>query len=1001
MPPRFPRCLTCIEESDKCFRGTADLCLTCNRKERECIMPGNVDDTPEPASQRSTPLSNVPDPLPTQETPAGIRRERDTPTAVGWGRSSHISSLVRTPIPDQQQPAQPVTLGKRPAGIRSPDAENIEEREERVKRLELALDVERAEVEKLKNRKALEDIVGPSLAPLPSLETAMASLNRPRSSSNSSTDTVIPGFVAGSSELLPPESVIKNIKGGWKRPFSMALLTDDYCRRKGGASRQKTSLTYDASSSLLTAVEDELVDPTCKEEDLSYEDWSRAYRRFLSILKQHLPKYYERWKIHFDYIQDRPELSAHWRLWLRYDIKLRERTREERRIDVTTFQKSIYDELLPAFQAEKALEAMQRGLATLSDPYHRSAQALSLGVAFAVAGLVTAPSHAPKPAKPLDAPSSSSRTAKVAGLSMAPRSATSSTSHPVHAHGPNASVLTSVPYVAQAPTVPKPAQLPSDPRRVTTPLLPNAWESTLTELDLKEEFGDISPGLTSGFRIGATRSLDRSYIIPNHKSALDNPSVVQDAIKKEVALGRYSGPFTFEELETRIGFFRTAPLGVVAKSSPGEFRIIQDFSHSKGGHPALNDEIDSDLFQCEWGFFRDVVEIILRAPADAEAATFDVDAAYRRMPVHPDDQQHIIVMWMDQFWVDHCVPFGAGSSNGIFGRCGDAMARICTARGLGPVLKWVDDFLFFRYPQDGTYLYSECDIIAIATHLGWPWKEAKTRPFSAIFIYLGFEWDICHRTVLIPPGKQEKYIARLKEWLSLPRVSLKLTEMILGSLVHCTQVITGGRPRLAGLFSFQAAITNNPHARFHDHTPSSRALSDARWWLQQLSEGPCTLHIQPDPPPYDHECFMDASTLFGIGIIVKGGYAAWRLEKGWKKPGRDIGWAEMAAVELALGQAIDMGIKDHTLKFRSDNQGVVFALQAGRSRNEAQNQILMRILSTADRHGIKLEISYIRSEDNPADAPSRGLKPPNYIPISSPVALPSDLVDLLSIVTLE
>ncbi|KAL5633887.1 hypothetical protein ACGC1H_005916 [Rhizoctonia solani] len=584
---------------------------------------------------------------------------------------------------------------------------------------------------------------------------------------------------------------------------------------------------------------------------------------------------------------------------------------------------------------------------------------------------------------------------------MVPHSATSSTSQRVRARGPNASAPTSVPYVVQAPMAPKPAHPSSDPRRVTTPLLPKAWESTLRELDLREEFGDIPPGLTSGFRIGATRSLACSYTIPNHKSALDNPSVVQEAIEKEAALGRYSGPFTLKDLEARIGFFRTAPLGVVAKSSPGEFRIIQDFSHSKGGHPALNDEIDPNLFQCEWGFFQDVVETILKAPADAEAATFDVDAAYRRMPVHPEDQQHIVVMWMDQFWVDHCVPFGAGSSNGIFGRCGDAMARICTARGLGPVLKWVDDFLFFRFPQNGTYLYSECNILAIAIHLGWPWKEAKTRPFAATFIYLGFEWNIRDRTVLIPPAKREKYIARLKEWLSLSRVPLKLTETILGSLVHCTQVITDGRPRLAGLFSFQAAISNNPHARFHDHSPSSRAVSDARWWLQQLTEGPCILHIRPHPPPYDHECFMDASTSFGIGIIVNGRYAAWRLKKGWKQPGRDIGWAEMVAVELALGQAIDMGIKSHTLKFRSDNQGVVFALQAGRSRNEAQNQILMRILSNADYHGIKLEVSYIRSEDNPADAPSRGIRPPNYIPISSPVAPPTDLVDFLSIVTLE
>ncbi|CUA67355.1 Quinol oxidase subunit 1/3 [Rhizoctonia solani] len=1012
MPPKPPKCMTCTEEGDNCFRDTTESCLTCQRKDRTCVMPGARRATPDSPSDRSTPLSsasdrNEPRHTPSEDGPAGIRRPRDTPTVAGWGQSSHISTAIHTPSYSSQQRNQPVTLGKRPANVRSPDAENIEEREDRIKRLELALENERSLVEDARRRKAAQEDLGPSSNPLPSLDFMLAHSSRPRAASgasNSSTETVIPGFMAGSSELLPPESVVKNIKSGWKRGFSLVLLTDDYCRRKGGPARHKTALTYDAATSVLTTVEDELFDPTRKEEDLTYEEWSRAYRRFLSILAQHLPKYYERWKTHHDFILDRPELSAYWRLWLRYDIKLRERTRTERRIDVTVFQKAIFDELLPVFQAEKALEAMQRGVAssatntgsatssrpTLPPPPARSSSL----------SLKPAPSKRPGPEP--------GRCFRCGRLGHGSKSCTESTQASGAAiliqmdsdgnwtiNGKPVSAPTSAPYADPTPTVPNPALRPSDPRRVTTPLLPNAWDSLLAGLDLKQEFGDVPLGLSAGFRIGSTRSLDRSFIIPNHKSALDNPSIIHEAIDKEISLGRYSGPFSHHELEARIGFFRTAPLGVVAKSTPGEFRIIQDFSCSSYDHPALNDEIDPNQFQCEWGFFQDVVETILVAPAGSEAATFDVDAAYRRMPVHPEDQPHTVVMWMDKFWVDHCVPFGAGSSNGIFGRCGDAMARICTARGLGPVLKWVDDFLFFRFPRDGSFQYAESDILAIAAQLGWPWKESKTRPFASTFVYLGFLWDIQNRSVCIPSEKREKYLARLREWLAAPTTSFKLTEKILGSLVHCTQVITNGRPMLAGLFSFHAAIAKNTHTRFHHHTPSPRAVADINWWLQQLSEGPCVRHFCPDPPIHDCEYFMDASTSFGIGVIVENKCAMWRLRRGWRTPGRDIGWAEMAAVELALGQAIAMGINNRTLIFRSDNQGVVFALRAGRSRNEAQNQILMRILSRADLHGLKLDIIYVRSEENPADAPSRGHYPSIYPPIPSPFT-PAELVDSLA-----
>ncbi|KAH7338443.1 hypothetical protein B0J17DRAFT_572060, partial [Rhizoctonia solani] len=52
-------------------------------------------------------------------------------------------------------------------------------------------------------------------------------------------------------------------------------------------------------------------------------------------------------------------------------------------------------------------------------------------------------------------------------------------------------------------------------------------------------------------------------------------------------------------------------------------------------------------------------------------------------------------MWDDQVWIDHCAPFGTTSLKRVFGQCSDAMAHIAEAKGMGPVRKWVDDFIFF------------------------------------------------------------------------------------------------------------------------------------------------------------------------------------------------------------------------------------------------------------------------------------------------------------------
>jgi hypothetical protein len=177
----------------------------------------------------------------------------------------------------------------------------------------------------------------------------------------------------------------------------------------------------------------------------------------------------------------------------------------------------------------------------------------------------------------------------------------------------------------------------------------------------------------------------------------------------------------------------------VAKSKPGKFCFVQDFSFpcEAGVHPPLNSEINANNFTCEWGFFHNIISIILACPIGTQVATLDVDAAYRQMPVHPDNQVHMVVAWEGKVWLDHCVPFGATSSNGIFGHCGDAMAHLAEAMGMGPVQKWVNNFIFFRYPpapSSTTPHYTLQDILDLANHLGWPWKESKTTPFAETFL---------------------------------------------------------------------------------------------------------------------------------------------------------------------------------------------------------------------------------------------------------------------------
>lgn len=116
--------------------------------------------------------------------------------------------------------------------------------------------------------------------------------------------------------------------------------------------------------------------------------------------------------------------------------------------------------------------------------------------------------------------------------------------------------------------------------------------------------------------------MTRSYTPPNHKSALENPSVIREYLAEEVSIGRMSGPLTASQVEAELGgFFVSCPLGLVEKAgSPGNFRIIRDLSYqNKDDGYSVNDHLDAGDFPTKWGTASQVAEIVSPIRAGAWA----------------------------------------------------------------------------------------------------------------------------------------------------------------------------------------------------------------------------------------------------------------------------------------------------------------------------------------------------------------------------------------------
>ena len=541
---------------------------------------------------------------------------------------------------------------------------------------------------------------------------------------------------------------------------------------------------------------------------------------------------------------------------------------------------------------------------------------------------------------------------------------------------------------------------------IVTPFHWEKWVEFLSEAGSLEEFVDVPKGIRYGWRIGVpdSYSLLSSFIPPNHKSALDHEDFLLDYINSEVREGRYTGPFSPSRLESIIGPFRTSPLGVIPKPGSSKFRLIQDHSFPRDDSlPSINSMIDSSLFQCDWGTFSDCWLIVASAPPGSQAAIFDVEAAHRRSPIAPEDQHLVCVMFtsddVTRIYLDHCACFGSSSSNGLFGRPGDAISSIYIHKGVDKLLRWSDDFTFFRFPAvcflflnslplqltpppsqspsssgPWQYCYDDSLIFNVAHDLGWPWAPSKHIPFAFVFPYLGFEWDLSNKTVAIPPKKRTKYLARLDSWSAGSSVSLKECQSVIGCLQHCTLVLSDGRSHLPSFYRFCSSF-KDPLNNFIRHRIPSACLADIVWWRSQLTADWCGTQISTPPDPLLNLIFVDTSTSFGISLVVDNHWLAWKLRDGWHNKDCDIGWAEMVTVDLSLCTVIHTSFQNCHLILHSDHQGVVKALKAGRSHNSSQNFILRHIISNFYMHNIWLSFKWVKSGDNISDKISHSLFP--------------------------
>lgn len=335
----------------------------------------------------------------------------------------------------------------------------------------------------------------------------------------------------------------------------------------------------------------------------------------------------------------------------------------------------------------------------------------------------------------------------------------------------------------------------------------------------------------------------------------------------------------------------------------------------------------------------------------------------------------------------------------------NALMHVWEAQGVDVGLKYEDDIKNVRYATRlgpviaGVFRYDFDyeDMMAMVAPLLTPWNDKGDTDFVFLTTFIGYLWHFAERWVGFTEEKRMKFLQRAEVFAaSFAGTSCALEEVnkIHGSLCHVAFVHTIGTAYLSSLSNFAASFKGNEFVRRH---PPPSVISDVKWWVQKLSVPNFTRPLKVLGLPKNLRLFADASTSWGIGILIGGKWAAFRLVPNWKElaPGRDIGWLETIAIEILLLFLQAMKVTDAHLLIHSDNQGSIGSFRKGRCPNPFINLSIRRSFTTLVATGISPAYEYIETSLNPADPISRGEFGPPELKLRTRIVLPEELHGLL------
>ena len=447
----------------------------------------------------------------------------------------------------------------------------------------------------------------------------------------------------------------------------------------------------------------------------------------------------------------------------------------------------------------------------------------------------------------------------------------------------------------------------------------------------------------------------------NLSSALENPEAVDFKLDKELSAHRLAGPFSDPPFEP----FHVSPLGVVAKKTPGEFRLIHHLSFPKG--TSVNDGISSEDSSVQYATIQDAISFVKSVGPNCFLAKTDIKNAFRIIPVHPDDYPLLGIFWKGSFFYDRAMPMGCSSSCKIFETFSTAVEWVAHHKLSIPyILHLLDDFLIVAPTE--SLCQSQLNIfLDMCYYLGIPIAPEKTIGPSQILSFAGIELDSCLMEARLPLDKVEKCTDIISDFLKRKKVTLREVQSLTGLLNFACSVIVPGRAFLRRLIDLTIGL-RSPH--FYIRLTQS-VKDDLKVWLTFLSQYNCKSFFLPDVWNNSDKLsfYTDAAGSLGFGAIFGNNWCYGKWPDNWM--GRNIAILEFYPIVLSLSLWGEQ-VANQCVLFFTDNEALVHVI----NRQSCHDPFLMffvrQLVSICLQHNILFKAKHIPGVHNTlADSLSR------------------------------